>query len=95
MRYYEWKQYRDKTVKPVLAKCYHHDLHDEAVSLAADIDRAYRLIGYTRTVKKKFPTKCHTKSYSRRELDKKWLEHEIQSKQAYLNDLLVIMRLGS
>ena len=94
MRFYEWRQYRDKTVRPLILKCSTHELFGEATGLVADIDRAFRIVGYTKVPPKK-TYKRRKAHYNRRELDQKWLEHDIKSKLAYLEDILIIMRLGS
>ena len=92
MRYYEWKQYRDKKVVPLTMRCYEHELYCEAASLITDIDRAYRMVNYTKSANKR---DIQQKIVNRRTLDQKWLEHDIKSKLAYLEDILIIMRLGT
>lgn len=104
MRYYKWKKYREEILKPVTSKCYNHELYIEVTSLISEIDRNYRILYYIKSVNKKqkgtelskkFSGTLHSYGYSRRDLDKRWVEHEIKSKIAYLNDMMLVMRLGS
>lgn len=96
MRYYEWKAFRDKTVRRLLLKSYDHELYHDVIILISDLDRAYRFYNYINgsTIRiKRYQRQVNT--FDKIGLDKKWLEHDINSKISYLKDLLVLMKLGS
>lgn len=95
MRHFEWRRYRNTIVQPTISKCYRHELYGEISGIIVDIDRMYRLLTYTKTYNKRRMKKRSKSLINCRELDKRWLELDLKAKISYLEELLIMMKLGS
>ncbi len=89
MRFYEWKKYRNTTVKPILMKSYNHEYYNDANKLFCDIERCYRMLAYINSNKSRPQNR-----YGRKlRVDKDWVEKELRIKLSQFNQILVLMKL--